>query len=68
MTSPKFSWFNQHTIPTNISFYLFFIFYVAFQDLAKYNYDDLVVSSMARLCRYYSAHENVFHKAVQAQV
>ena len=38
------------------------------QDLARYKYEDIVVKSMSLLCRFHSAHKNVFSKAVQAQV
>ena len=39
-----------------------------FQDLSHYEYDDMVRKSMHLLNRYYSAHHNLFRRAVQAQV
>jgi len=38
------------------------------QDLSHYEYDDMVRKSMHLLNRYYSAHHNLFTRAVQAQV
>ena len=38
------------------------------QDLSGYEFDKMAVKSMALLCRYHSAHENVFKRAIQAQV
>lgn len=37
-------------------------------DLSNYEYDDMVRKSMHLLNRYYSAHNNLFRRAVQAQV
>ena len=38
------------------------------QDLSHYEYDQMVVKAMSLLNRYYSAHDNLFKRAVQAQV
>ena len=38
------------------------------QDLSHYEYDMMIVKSMALLNRFYSTHDNLFKHAVQAQV
>ena len=38
------------------------------QDLSHYDYDKMVVKSMTLLNRNYSTHDNLFKRAVQAQV
>ena len=38
------------------------------QDLSHYNYDLMVTQSMMLLDRYYSSYDNLFNRAVQAQV
>ena len=41
---------------------------LGYQDLSHYEYDVMVVKSMSLLNRYFSAHDNLFKRAVQAQV
>ena len=38
------------------------------QDLSHYQYDKMVVKAMTLLNRNYSTHDNLFKRAVQAQV
>ena len=38
------------------------------QDLANYDYDEMVTVSMSLLDRFYSSYDNLFRRAVQAQV
>ena len=42
--------------------------FVYLQDLSFYEYDDIIRMSMNLLNRYYSAHNELFSNAVQAQV
>lgn len=39
-----------------------------FKDLSLYNYDSMVVGSMSLINRYFSGHDNLFKRAVQAQI
>jgi len=44
------------------------IIIIFFKDLSHYEYDKMVTKSMMLLNRYYSSYDNLFTRAVQAQV
>ena len=44
------------------------LIYDFFKDLSHYEYEKMVTKSMMLLNRYYSSYDNLFKRAVQAQV